>query len=652
MANLILYPIYLRKGEGYKELFEKNRRKKFKKLAIESLRKALELLPLEKWKKEARNLLQQLEFDNTDKNATAIEVPENPILQEIIYAVEAEQKRQEMLKNRTHYYVFGKKDEDINYVDGQKFYRVTFENFPERVIIDIEYRNDNEVDLRIGNEFIRARVKEYKDDSITYLIPLSEFPDAKISELTEDGIYHIADFSENIETLKTFLSSKKCSDNQFLPLLTLTEIGKCEVFDKPTVLNLGEWKKDKFQLNETQWDAIEKALKQKITYIWGPPGTGKTKVLAALTTILLKETNSRILLLTLSNKTLDFLFSKVIEYVTKYCGTSNPEDLLVRLGKIRPSTPENIERFYNTRLHLHHRVVAMNYASLLYRQEGIGMFDYVIVDEASMTPVPLLAACSYFSSKTMVVAGDPRQLPPPYPEDAQKPNKYYEKNVFEMVGIEKFDDTRGAFLETQYRMHRDIGDLISKMFYDSRLKCGAEIKKLSFRNKVFPKSVYFLDIKGEIEKTNLGMTMHNRKNNAYAHVAVTIAKRIVENCGIPPENIGIIAPYNAQVCNIYRLLKKQGLREIKVNTVYTFQGQEKDVIIYDMTDHDIAPSPLTKNPKLLNVAMSRARRFLCIIGNKKYLTSDMFLPDMRNRFEKMIKKGEWDESDCVLWFPL
>lgn len=631
--------IYLRMGEGYKSIYKKTGETIFREKAVKAFKNAVFYLPFEVWKQKARDNLQKLE---SSLETTAGATENNLLLNRIIHAVREEGKRVEELKNRTHYFVFGKTSEEIKEAGDKQFYEVSFENFPERVLIDIEYAKGAS-DLRIGGRFLKGFIVDCEKTNVTYKVPLSEFSPAEMKELTEDGIYHIADFSGANKQLEKFLLGKKHIKNNFIPYLTGKKQPERLCQFKLEVLNKY---RNKYELDTYKWNSIEKSLNQNITFIWGPPGTGKTTVLSALSHILLEETDNRILLLTLSNTTLDFLFKKVVEYVYKYSDKSYSPEMFTRLGKPRDSTPMDIAPYYKSKISSDTRIVAANYLSLLYRGDSVGKFDYVIMDEVSMTPIPSLVAGSFFAKKAMVLAGDPYQLPPPYPEDSDQPNEFFSKNVFEMVDIEKRNDDRGAFLEKQYRMHEDISNLVSELFYDGDLKCGAKIEKLSFNNNLFPKAVFFRNTEGEMREIGIRREMHNRRNDLYAFAATRLAKNIIEKCGVAPEKIGIIVPYNAQVCNIHRYMKQAGIEGIKVNTVHAFQGQEKDVIIYDITDNNIEPSLLTKNWKLLNVALSRAKRFLCIIGNEEYLMSDMFPPDMTSRFEKMIEKGEWLEGNC------
>ena len=70
--------------------------------------------------------------------------------------------------------------------------------------------------------------------------------------------------------------------------------------------------------------------------------------------------------------------------------------------------------------------------------------------------------------------------------------------------------------------------------------------------------------------------------------------------------------------------RQRDLRDLKVSTVHSFQGQERRVIVVDFTDDNVPPTHLTAKWELINVALSRAKEQLVIVGNRYYLTNDEF----------------------------
>ncbi|MBA7586559.1 hypothetical protein ES708_28561 [subsurface metagenome] len=260
-----------------------------------------------------------------------------------------------------------------------------------------------------------------------------------------------------------------------------------------------------------------------------------------------------------------------------------------------------------------------------------GQFDYVIADEVSMASIPSLIAASFFATTGIVVGGDPFQLPPIYPEDAEEPNEWFRANVFEKAGIEKSDDPRAAFLDTQYRMQPEIGALVSEMFYKDvgGLKTGtASLHSIG----CFSGRVVFIHSPGASETVGsdyLNDEEHRRFNKVHAG-SVVKAVCVALRHGIKASDIGIIAPYNAQVVQILQKLRHVSrenalvIDDLKVSTVHSFQGQERRMIVVDFADDNVKPTHLTTKWQLINVALSRAKEQLIIVGNRDYLLNESY----------------------------
>ena len=291
-------------------------------------------------------------------------------------------------------------------------------------------------------------------------------------------------------------------------------------------------------------------------------------------------------------------------------------------------------------------LVAGNFAMLAFpRAANPGQFDYVIADEVSMANIPSLAVSSFFAKNGLVVGGDPNQLPPIYPEDAEEPNEWFRANIFYMAGVTERTDPRAAFLDTQYRMQKEIGDLVSQMFYDGALKTGT--KSLPLLGG-FGGRVVFIHSPGSVEmvgRTYFDTEEQRRYNEVHAESAARTALMALEH-GVKPSEIGIIAPYNAQVVKTLQKVRELFLHErlnmqgLKVSTIHSFQGQERRVIIVDFSDDNIKPTRLTAKWELINVALSRAKEQLTIIGNRDYLLNDTyFSTEEVEVFQTMLNKA-------------
>jgi superfamily I DNA and/or RNA helicase len=295
------------------------------------------------------------------------------------------------------------------------------------------------------------------------------------------------------------------------------------------------------------------------------------------------------------------------------------------------------------------RLVAANFTMLTYPRGAYpGVFDYVIADEVSMANVPSLIAATYYATTGVAFGGDPFQLPPIYPDDAEVPNDWYRANVFEMAEVCDRHDPRVAFLDTQYRMQREIGDLVSDLFYGGELKTGTALRPVL---PTFGGRVVFVQSTGRVQYSEAlagEFEDERRFNEPHASdVAGTVVSLL--GAGVKGADIGIITPYNAQVVTIAGKLRTvlgerhKALKQIKVSTVHSFQGQERRAIIVDFTDDNVRPTRLTAKWELVNVALSRAKEQLVIVGNRSYLTNEEFFsPAEVEVFDRMLSHASID----------
>ncbi|TET09717.1 MAG: hypothetical protein E3J83_01790 [Candidatus Atribacteria bacterium] len=566
------------------------------------------------------------------------------IMNNLIEAVKQERQRIEKPKNRSRYFIYGK----IRDWHNTKGYYVTFENIPDRALKDAKWSDiqDKSLLFRIGDIFIPGNVKiESRGLSIFFSINDINKLNIDITSLkrmTDIGIDYIMDNRELTEHLLIFLKSKAHIKNEFLEHLT----------SKTSIISVKNMRNSisNLDLNLSQKNTIEKALSQKITFIWGPPGTGKTKTMGALAASLIKN-KKRVLLTGISNMALDQLLLMTLDQLRN----DTSKISIARLGSTMDDKCQGFSRnsfkdFFNVKRegaswseHIKYAsLVAGNFTMLTFPYApDPGLFDYVIVDEVSMANIPSLISTSFFAKIGIVLGGDPFQLPPIYPEDAEEPNEWLRANIFEKAGITQSDDPRSSFLDIQYRMQYEIGNLVSEMFYKD---VGGLKTRVDFLEPIrgFGGRVVFIHSPGIVKKVGAGYLNdeeHRRFNEVHAEVAIKATLVGLKN-GVKPSEIGIIVPYNAQVVQISQKLQQFNIdsNEIKVSTIHSFQGQERRMIIVDFTDDNIKPTHLTANWKLINVALSRAKEQLIMIGNQDYLMStEYFNENEISIFKRLLK---------------
>lgn len=266
-------------------------------------------------------------------------------------------------------------------------------------------------------------------------------------------------------------------------------------------------------------------------------------------------------------------------------------------------------------------------------------YDNVIIDEASMALQPHLWLAAALSEKRVVVLGDFRQLQPICVAKSEIAQKRMETSIYQEAGIVdsnqrvQLNDPRLVALRKQYRMHERIGELVNELVYredENALEHHAPKKGTDPGLQTEPESDHAV-VLCDTTSANPWCTRLDGKYSHYniysAITAIRLAQRTIEGDKCGKIQVGVICPYAAQARLLNVLAKERGLTDsVKVATVHRFQGNEKDVIIFDLVDGPPFPRPglpLT-NPEsknLLNVAFSRAKGKVVLVGHTGYFES-------------------------------
>lgn len=241
-------------------------------------------------------------------------------------------------------------------------------------------------------------------------------------------------------------------------------------------------------------------------------------------------------------------------------------------------------------------------------------FDYLIIDEASQVDVAT-GALALSCAKNVIIVGDTKQLPNVVSEDVKKvtdsifdtfnmaENYRFSIKSFLQSVCETIPDVPQTLLREHYRCHPKIINFCNHKFYDDEL-------------------VIMTEDNGEdvlsVIKTVKGNHARERANLRQIEV---IKEDVLPKLDFDNSEIGIIAPYNAQV----DLLKKQFPNsDMLIATVHKFQGREKDAIILTTVDNEA--NEFSDDPNLLNVAISRAKKQLCLVtsGNDQLEDSNIY----------------------------
>lgn len=417
--------------------------------------------------------------------------------------------------------------------------------------------------------------------------------------------------------------------------------------------------------NKSQKTAVELAFKEKnIFFIQGPPGTGKTTVIRELVEQVFDADNdARVLIVSQANVAVDNALSGLIEKYgnqTVRCGNGNKitedfqklrlqkrcqeylDDLIKRRDEFEDKFFDDWNETITTSesfdyspvlcelIIRNHRLIGATCVGLARRNIGLERteFDLVIIDEAGKA-LPAEMLIPLVRAKKAVIIGDQRQLPPvinPILYDEEKidleeraisENDLFCHSFFERL-YDNAPDSCKVMLDTQYRMPDVIGTAISNLFYDGKLKNGAgtEDKK----PVLFEKNLTFINFDGD-ENYHEDKDRYNKQitNIVEANAAVSLVMSI--RAKNPSCKIAVITPYKGQKRLISNTLVNSGIRfhinNIFVDTIDSFQGSEADVVVF-CTTRAVHPTLFFKDTKRLNVALSRAKRELIILGRMKY----------------------------------
>lgn len=402
----------------------------------------------------------------------------------------------------------------------------------------------------------------------------------------------------------------------------------------------------------------------------GPPGTGKTSTaLLGMVREIAARPDSNLLLVAYTNRAVDEICEKLEPF---------PDLDYIRIGMEQSCDRAYRHRLLSNRLNgiskrdsvksvlASCRIYVASLVSLLSKPElfKIKHFDTAIIDEASQLLEPqllgLFAATDDFGKPSIarfVLIGDHKQLPAIVLQDraASQVNEPLlnecgltdcRMSLFERLyrRYEAFPQLTGM-LSQQWRMHPDIADFASQAFYGCRLRHG----NAPHQQAILPFTIFcrtsveesllatfrlaFIDVKPSEESP----AKSNSREAVQAARLVAAYYKLHERNGLafsPDKAIGIITPYRNQIAAIRQELEKFNLRDsekIRIDTVERFQGSQNDFIIFSCAVSNPAQMAFLSAysveegfpiDRKLNVAMTRARCQMAVIGHKDLLETN------------------------------
>ncbi|PSP85307.1 AAA family ATPase [Halobacteriales archaeon QS_6_64_34] len=362
--------------------------------------------------------------------------------------------------------------------------------------------------------------------------------------------------------------------------------------------------------NEAQNEACQLAVgAEDFALVHGPPGTGKTYTLARMVRALVAQ-GERVLLSAFTNRAVDNAiealedqgFTDIVRVGTE---SGVREDMQQYRLEQSGDPDECAGRLQNA------QVVAATTATCGGTAMQSQSFDAAVVDEAGQLTEPGTLAATTLADR-FVLVGDHQQLPPVVQSD----DETLSTSLFERL-IEAFPDA-GVMLDRQYRMAQRIQAFASREFYDGQLRPAMGDVAAQRIDDLDGVSMDALPehLRDGVTFVDPGGTQTGNTNPAEADaVAATVGA--YRAAGVPAEDIGVIAPFRAQVAELNRRLP-----DVAVDTVDRFQGSSKEVIVVSFVATGGLEGPIFEDYRRINVALTRAKKALVLVGDADALGTD------------------------------
>jgi DNA replication ATP-dependent helicase Dna2 len=392
--------------------------------------------------------------------------------------------------------------------------------------------------------------------------------------------------------------------------------------------------------NAAQNAAVNRAVNaEDFALVHGPPGTGKTYTIAR-TIRALVERGDRVLLAAFTNRAVDnaleALREQGFEDVVRVGTTTGVREDMQDVRLQRRGEPNERAAALSSA-----PVVAATTAACGSRVLAEQSFDVALVDEASQLTEPGTYAAIELADR-FVLVGDHQQLPPVVQAETALSRSLFERLHDEHSAADGDGEGDGAdgddegdeggdepdpsvMLDRQYRMAQRIQAFASREFYDGQLRPangavaaqgigdlpGVDPARLP---AALRDPVSFVDPDGRQE---------GNANPREAERVVAVVESFLE-AGVDPDDVGVIAPFRAQVAEIGRRIGDA----VTVDTVDRFQGSSEEVIVVSFVATGDLEGPIFEDTRRVNVALTRAKKALVLVGDRAALRSEPFYARM------------------------
>ncbi|TWU34952.1 AAA domain-containing protein [Novipirellula artificiosorum] len=451
------------------------------------------------------------------------------------------------------------------------------------------------------------------------------------------------------------------------------------------------------ELNPPQQDAVRFALSaQDVAILHGPPGTGKTTTIAEVIYQAVAR-GDRVLACAPSNTAVDNLLERLVAIMPNVLRVGHPArvfeslrghtldelvdadpstdvirdmrrelEQLMRAASKKPRGREGYRRrgeLYAEAGQLRGQIRSLERSVIQSVIDGADVvcttttidddlladreFDLVVVDEACQCTQPSVWQ-AVLRADRIIFAGDHCQLPPTVLSDEAAKAGMRDSLMQRLVQREGESVFRRLIV--QYRMHQSIMQFSSETFYQGTLQADASVRShrlcdlpgvIETDSTTTP--IEFIDTAGAEFDEQLEPDGESKLNPKEANLIIRLIRELLE-AGVEADQIAVIAPYAAQVRTIRSRME---LPDLEIDTVDGFQGREKEAVLLTMVrSNDRGEIGFLADTRRTNVAMTRARRKLIMVGDSATLGANDFYASMLSYFEKHdAYKSVWQFGD-------
>ncbi|WP_462249144.1 AAA domain-containing protein [Ferruginibacter sp.] len=490
-----------------------------------------------------------------------------------------------------------------------------------------------------------------------------DFPDW----IEDDGVgIKLAPDQRTTTIMKTVLNNLEHNKEQFKLFQQLHDEPSSD--KNEIIINAVSLSFNNKNLNESQQQAVKAILQnENITIVHGPPGTGKTTTLVEAIVQLVKA-GEKILVSAASNTAVDNIAKGLIAQNLKVLRVGNTskvdETIFMHTPEGKLNNSKQLKEIKQLKIRAEEfRKMALKYKrsfgkaereqrNLLFKEvknirteikklqayneeklyteadiilgTPVGLYDAkinhltfhtLLIDEAGQCIEPL-AWCIFPLAQKYVLAGDHLQLPPTVLSN-EAARLGLNKSILE-VSIATVENI--FLLNTQYRMREAIAGFSSNYFYNGLLQSATHLSNTGAH-------IFFIDTAGSGYNEKHGSDGSSLQNEGELQIVL----KLIETESLEPLHTAFISPYAGQVAAAKDILPKQ----MRISTIDSFQGQEKEIVILSLVrSNDDGDIGFLKDYRRMNVAITRAKEKLFVIGDSATIGADAFYTSFLNYIEK------------------